>query len=343
MRFGPVPLAEATGAILAHSVPAVRVPHAMGRTYRISKGAILGAAELADIAAAGLDEVWIARPGPQEVGEDVAALRIARALAAGDPGWDLSEAATGRVNLRAAHAGVVRLDAAAVHAVNRIDPAITVATVPPWKRLPQGGLAATVKIIPFAVSQSALAEACAAAEGAMAMVPPAVVGATLIETRIGSDVPPDKGRRSMITRLARLSVRLSPRVVVPHRAPAIAAALSAAPGEVLMILTASATSDIADIAPEGLRHAGGAVDHFGMPVDPGNLLFLGRLGDKPVIGLPGCARSPAMNGADWVLDRLLCGVPVTGPDIMAMGVGGLLKEIPERGRPRDRDARGQGA
>jgi molybdenum cofactor cytidylyltransferase len=72
-----------------------------------------------------------------------------------------------------------------------------------------------------------------------------------------------------------------------------------------------------------------------MPVDPGNLLFFGQLRGKPVIGLPGCARSLALNGADWVMERILCGVPVTPDDIAAMGVGGLLKEIPVRGRLRD--------
>tara|TARA_R110002074_G_scaffold33786_3_gene93736 strand:- start:940 stop:1170 length:231 start_codon:yes stop_codon:yes gene_type:complete len=73
-----------------------------------------------------------------------------------------------------------------------------------------------------------------------------------------------------------------------------------------------------------------------MPVDPGNLLFLGDLKDARVIGLPGCARSPALNGADWVLERVICGVPVTSGDIAGMGVGGLLNEIPTRPQPRDR-------
>jgi molybdenum cofactor cytidylyltransferase len=71
-----------------------------------------------------------------------------------------------------------------------------------------------------------------------------------------------------------------------------------------------------------------------MPVDPGNLLFLGHRGDTPVIGLPGCARSPALNGADWVLSRVICGVDVTPRDIAGMGVGGLLKEIVTRPQPR---------
>jgi len=104
----------------------------------------------------------------------------------------------------------------------------------------------------------------------------------------------------------------------------------------VLILTASATSDRADVGPAGVVAAGGEVSRVGMPVDPGNLLFLGAHRARPVIGLPGCARSPKLNGADWVLERIACGIP-TGPDeIAAMGVGGLLKEIPSRPSPRDR-------
>ena len=88
------------------------------------------------------------------------------------------------------------------------------------------------------------------------------------------------------------------------------------------------------MAPEAVRAAGGKIRRFGMPVDPGNLLFVGRLKKRPVIGLPGCARSPALNGADWVLSRVVCGIDVGNKDIAGMGVGGLLKEIPTRPMPR---------
>jgi molybdenum cofactor cytidylyltransferase len=103
----------------------------------------------------------------------------------------------------------------------------------------------------------------------------------------------------------------------------------------VLILTGSATSDLHDTAPQALRLAGGTVLRFGMPVDPGNLLFLGRLATRPVVGLPGCARSPALNGADWVLERLACGLEVGDAQIAAMGVGGLLKEIPIRPHLRE--------
>jgi molybdenum cofactor cytidylyltransferase len=122
---------------------------------------------------------------------------------------------------------------------------------------------------------------------------------------------------------------------VAHDETALAGALRDLPGEIALILTGSATSDLYDTAPQAVRAAGGTVARFGMPVDPGNLLFLGEQAGRPVLGLPGCARSPALNGADWVLERLACGVAVTGDDIAAMGVGGLLKEIPSRPQLRE--------
>ncbi len=159
--------------------------------------------------------------------------------------------------------------------------------------------------------------------------------AVLIETTVSDDcAAPDKGFRVMRDRLARLEVALTRGAVVAHREAALAAALKTATAELILILTASATSDINDVGPAALRAAGGDVIHFGMPVDPGNLLFLGTLYDRPVIGLPGCAKSPALNGADWVLERVICGLALTGADIQRLGVGGLLKEIPSRPRPR---------
>jgi molybdenum cofactor cytidylyltransferase len=71
-----------------------------------------------------------------------------------------------------------------------------------------------------------------------------------------------------------------------------------------------------------------------MPVDPGNLLMLGRLGAGSVIGVPGCARSLKPSGFDWVLQRVCAGIAVAADDVAAMGIGGLLDEISVRPSPR---------
>ena len=164
-------------------------------------------------------------------------------------------------------------------------------------------------------------------------MPPEIKDATLIITEIDGGAG-DKGKKAIADRLSALNVDLKKVVMVPHEVTALRDAIAAADTALTLILTGSATSDIDDVAPQALRAAGGEVSRFGMPVDPGNLLFLGQMGDRPVIGLPGCARAPALNGADWVLSRVICGIEVSPRDIARMGVGGLLKEIASRPQPR---------
>lgn len=330
MQFGPVALDFAEGAVLAHSV--------MLAQGRLRKGQVLGAADLALLRAAGVAEVVVARLGPGDVAEDAAAATLAQALVPQDGlGLLRSEAFTGRVNLNAVGPGVVEVDAAAVLALNRVDPAITLATLAPMTRVQAGTLVGTVKIIAYGVEAAALAQACKAARGALRVRPVVMTQASLILTEVPGQDPKlsAKGKRAVEARLRALGMRLAAVEVVAHSETAIAQALARAGGDMVLILTGSATSDLYDNAPQALRAAGGAVARFGMPVDPGNLLFLGNLAGRAVVGLPGCARSPALNGADWVLERLACGLQVSSDDIAAMGVGGLLKEIPIRPQLRE--------
>ena len=330
MEFGEVALGEAEGAILAHS-------EALPGGRRLRKGIVLGREEIAALAKAGIESVTVARPGPEDVHEDAAAMALARALVP-DPeaaGLALKAMGTGRVNIVANGAGIIGLKARAIHQMNQAHPMITLATVPEWQRIEPGGMAATIKIISYAVPGEGLARACALGAGAIWLCPPTRRRVVLIQTAV-ADEDGSKGHRVTADRVARLGGTLAPKQMVPHRTSDLAEAISAVQGaDLILILTGSATSDLRDTAPEALRQAGGRVVHFGMPVDPGNLLFIGKLGRVPVIGLPGCAKSPALNGADWVLERVMCGVPVTGRSIAAMGVGGLLKEIPTRPRPRE--------
>jgi molybdenum cofactor cytidylyltransferase len=104
--------------------------------------------------------------------------------------------------------------------------------------------------------------------------------------------------------------------------------------ELVLVFGASAIADRRDVIPAAIENVGGVVEHFGMPVDPGNLMLIGNANNVPVLGAPGCARSPKENGFDWVLMRLLAGLKVTRADVTGMGVGGLLMEIVTRPQPR---------
>ena len=333
MRFEPVPIAEAAGAILAHSLAAGGL--------RLKKGRLLAASDVAGLAAAGVAEVTVARLDAGDVAEDAAAEAIAAALATGlDSGDGLSRSApfTGRVNVFAEVDGLLRVDAEAVAALNRVDPAITLATLPDWARVRARQMVATVKIIPYGVAGDRVAAAAAKAGRAPVLAlhrfRPRPASLILTRTPGFKESLLAKGAEAVGVRAEGLGWTLLPPVAVAHETGAVAAAVAAAAGEVVLILGGSATSDAADVCPAGVVAAGGRLIRFGMPVDPGNLLFVAEQGGRPVIGLPGCARSPALNGADWVLERLAADLPAGDAEIAAMGVGGLLKEIPARPQPR---------
>lgn len=330
MKFGAVPLTKAEGALLAH---ALRLP-----SGKLSKGTVLTLQMLAEIAQTGLDEVIVARLEPGDIDENAAAARVAAALVpeASRPHLRITEPFTGRVNIVAEASGIIEIDVPAIEALNSVDPLITLATVPQYARVTPGMLVGTVKIIAYGVAADAAQQAAQCGAGSLRLRPARYSSAGLVLTEFGpADARlRDKSIAAIETRLIQLGMSLAETRVTGHNTAEIGAALAGLDGEMALLLTASATSDPADVGPEGVRAAGGQVTRFGMPVDPGNLLFLGEIGPRPVIGLPGCARSPALNGADWVLERVACGLQVTGADIAAMGVGGLLKEIPSRPQPR---------
>ncbi len=330
MRFGPVPLGEAQGAVLAHSLAAGGA--------KLRKGRVLSAADVAALAAAGASEVVVARLEPGDLAEDEAAALLARALAPDPAALHLSVSApfTGRVNLFAVAAGVLRVEGAGVGRLNAVDPAITLATLGDWSRVQPRQMVATVKIIPYGVAGAAAARASGVAAGLVRVLPFTGGDASLILTRTPGlkESLIAKGAEAVAARLGALGLDLVRTETVAHEAAAVAGAIAGCPPGMVLILGGSATSDAADVCPAGLVAAGGKLIRFGMPVDPGNLLFLGLQAGRPVVGLPGCARSPALNGADWVLERLAAGLAVTDADIAAMGVGGLLKEIPQRPQPR---------
>ena len=330
MKFGPVPVEEAVGAIAAHSV---RSGEAVVR-----KGSTLREEDARRLRAAGIDSVVAVRLDPGDVGEDAAALRLAEALAGEHAA--VERPFTGRSNLFATRAGILMVDRAVIDGVNAVDEAITAATLPAYKPVVEGEMIGTVKIIPYAVAGALLDRALAAAgPGGIRVAPYALSRVGVISTLMpglkASVV--DKTLAVLGRRLEPAGAAVTDEARVAHDASALAraiAAQAAGGNDLIVVFGASAIADRRDVIPAALEAAGGTVEHFGMPVDPGNLLLVGSIGGKPVIGAPGCARSPKENGFDWVLQRLLAGVPVTRADIAGLGVGGLLMEIVSRPQPR---------
>ena len=273
-----------------------------------------------------------------DVSEDVAAASIAQAVAG--EGVNVERAFTGRANLFAAQAGVLVVDRSAVDRINGVDEAITFATLSAFKPVVEGEMIATVKLIPFGV-EAKLRDAAVdvAGKGALRIAPYTIKKVGVVSTLLPGLSPKviDKTLRVTAERLAPAGASIIAERRVPHDEADLAASIKELLGlgaELVIVFGASAIADRRDVIPAAITEIGGKIEHFGMPVDPGNLLLIGSAGGVPVLGAPGCARSPVENGFDWVLMRLLAGLKVTRAELTGMGVGGLLMEIVTRPQPR---------
>ena len=325
MKFIRIPPAQASGGILAHAQKTAE--------GRIAKGQKLTAVDIQQLQQAGIKNVAVAFLEAEDTAENVAATAIGDIVC----GAQLSpqKAVHGRVNLFACCAGLLTFDRSSLTALNRISPDITLATLPPLARVEKGQMVATVKIISFAAPTAAVA-AAQKFTALLAVQPYQKMTAVLVQTRLPALAERVLDKTAAITarRLAALDNNLSGEWRCAHDRDAVATTLRAihqtAAPDLYLIAGASAVCDLADEVPAGLLAAGGSVARFGMPVDPGNLLVLGEFNKAPCIILPGCARSPKLNGFDWILARLLAGIKTDSDDIAALGAGGLLEDIVER-------------
>jgi len=332
MKFGAVPVGEAEGSVAVHSIR-------QGGLV-LKKGTLIGRDEIAALKAAGIEEIVVARIEPGDVSEDAAAAGIAAAVAG--QGVHVERAFTGRANLFAETAGVLVVDRDAIDRLNQVDESITFATLPAYKPVVAGEMIATVKIIPFAVAEKARDAALAVAKAARPLV--RIAPYRIRKIGVVSTVLPglaskviDKTLKVTQERLAPAGATIVAERRVPHEQRALAHAMEEVLGEgaeLVIVFGASAIADRRDVIPAAVEAIGGRIEHFGMPVDPGNLLLVAQARGSPVVGAPGCARSPKENGFDWVLMRLLAGLDVPRAAITGMGVGGLLMEIVTRPQPR---------
>ncbi|TNE63116.1 MAG: 4-diphosphocytidyl-2C-methyl-D-erythritol kinase [Alphaproteobacteria bacterium] len=329
MKFADIPVADALGWRLAHSVRA--------GTRRFGKGHELTAADCALIGKSGAAVVTAFRLETGDIDEDTAAAMIADLIAS--PGLEPDKASRGRVNLRATVPGVL-IVGDRIDALNAVDEAVTIATLPDQTPVRAGQLVATVKIIPYAVPVDVL-EKCKLLHGATksdgVLLHDATIqlsafrpyGAALI-----SSAARDSGKLEALTeaRLAATGGRLVSSTCCSHVAEALAGEILAAAArediDIILLSGISAISDRRDTVPAALVQAGGSITRLGMPADPGNLLMLGDISGKTVIGLPGCARSPARNGFDTILARFSAGLPLGSDAVAGLGRGGFLLGAP---------------
>jgi molybdenum cofactor cytidylyltransferase len=342
MNFCPVPLSQAEGKILGHNIA-----DQDGRRL-LRKGRPLTQEDIQLLVRIGRKSVYVAELVDGDVGENEAARRVALAAIGNSSKKNhlrLVGPSSGRANLLSQGLGILRVDAALLSWLNDHE-GLTIATLRTHTPVQTRDVVATVKIIPYAISGAVIAHVermCREHDGALIkldMLTPKAVsiifsGTPSIQEKLNAEFAPLRAR------IEALGSRIAGTEFIPLEDESGEASLAGALARQLengarLILLAGETAimDRQDIMPRALVRAGGRVEVVGVPVDPGNLLMLGYLGDIPVLGAPGCARSKKTNIIDWVLPRLLAGDTLVRRDFIQLGHGGLLEDTLQRPMPR---------
>jgi molybdopterin biosynthesis enzyme len=330
MKIARLPLDETSGHLLVHNIV-----DATGRRI-IRKGVQLSIAHLARLRELGYEELDVAVLAADDVAEDVAATQLAQALQT--PELAVKWGVGGRANLFTCVRGVLYVAVERLAALNSL-PGVTLATLPQHSvvypredplRRGKDQQVATLKIIPYAIPATVLREAIDLASGEPILtvrplpdrqVALLITGASAAQPLLRAQFEP-----ALRQRLEQLGSTLSTVVTVTHDLAAVAAAAQPMLDSHDMLIVAGQTSimDEHDVVLAGLQGLGATVLLHGAPVDPGNLLALAAVGDKPVLCAPGCARSMAPNVVDLVLPRLLAGEMLNRTEMAHLALGGLL-------------------
>jgi molybdopterin biosynthesis enzyme len=299
---------------------------------RWSKGRRLSGDDLEALGGVALpiaDPVTVIVLEADDVHEDDAALALARAAAG--RGLELRGPVQSRVDLHAAHDGVLHVRVAQLERLNRMDP-LELFTAIDGSVVSAGALVGSVKIAPHvvagAVLQAAVARLGAIPDGLVRLAPfrPMRVAAVVKESVRAADR--DRFERSVRDKVEGLGSTLTGIAYVTDDDPAVTDAVRAAvtgPDRADILLTAGGRStDPLDPFFTAVDALGGEVVRRGVPAHPGSMLWLARIGRVSVLGLPTCGAYSKATAADLVLPRLLSGERPGPRLVSSLGHGGIL-------------------
>lgn len=322
---------EAVGMALCHDM--TRIVPGASKGPQFQKGHIIRAEDIPLLLSMGKEHIYVLEVQPGMVHEEEAAQRIARAVAGS--GLEQTAPREGKVDLVAAHDGLLRIDAQRLLRLNTIED-VQMATLPDLYPVAAGKRVAGTRVVPLLVPDAVVRQAEGlGAEGPVLQVKPyrprpaavIVTGSEVYKGRIADAFGPVVQKKMQ---------RFGCQVVYTAKAPddkeTIAGHITAAvaAGAELVCCCGGMSVDPDDATPGAIRRSGAQVVSYGTPVLPGSMLLLAYLQGRAVLGLPGAVMHDPITCFDLILCRLLADETLTRHDIAAMGLGGYLAQQPGR-------------
>lgn len=323
-----VPVEEAVGKHALHDMTKI-VPE-KSKSPALRAGEMIGAADLCRLQKMGRSSVYIQEDAPQDEGwvhENEAALAFASRIAGPGIGYE-TPPHEGKINFRTKREGLFVLDREKLERFNLL-PEVICATRHSDILLPAGKQVAGCRALPLHLSRERLDQALTVLGKEplfrIQEIAPARVGILVTGTEVSQGLIRDRFQPVVADKVEKLGCTVQCTRIVPDQRRAIVEGVrSMLRQEVDLVLTTAGLSvDPDDQTRQGLREAGLDSELYGMPVLPGAMTLLGRIGRTRVLGVPACALFYRTTSLDLLLPRVLAGREITRRDLAELAEGGL--------------------
>jgi len=325
-----VEVTAAVGLPLGHDITEVVVDAVADRKIKrvaFRRGHIITAEDIPHLLDLGKTAIYISDPDSPQMHEDDAALAVAPRAAGAHIEHD-ARPREGKISFRAACDGVFRVDPERLYRINRLE-VPTLPTLPTNFPVRRGQQVAGFRIVPLTCDPAVIDQVLAELDTPLLSVAPFVLKTAAVLVT-GSEVHEGRIQDGFQPRLRQtlepFGVQVTRGEILPDDRARIATAVREAVQECDIVFVTGGTSvDPDDVTVAAMADAGAAFPVRGMPMQPGNNLTIGAVGEIPVCAVPAATLFHRATSLDVLLPRLLARVPITADDIHRLGHGGLAQ------------------
>lgn len=331
MFFGELKTESSLNCILTSSIFVI---DANNQKVKISKGTTITDKHIEVFLKNNIDSIVCAKLERDDIEENKAVHEISKKIIfKSKSNLMIDKPKQGRCNLISSVNGVIKFNPKQLLSINSVTDKIAVASLKNLSFVKKNQVVISIKAIPFAINKIILNSVIEKSSNCFQILPFKNKVIHLIQT-INESLPKKVIEKTILVtrnRLKNCNIDSFYEKKCEHSITELSRKIKESIDEnadIILVFGASAITDINDVIPKSLVKNGGTIQRLGMPVEPGNLMLLGKLKKNnkniPIVGMPGCARSPKENGVDWILWRLFCDLGISKKEINDMGNGGLL-------------------
>ena len=328
---------EAVGMALSHDITEIRRDGFKGAAFK--KGHVVQEADLCRLQKLGKRHLYILKIEEGYLHEDEAALALAEAFCG--PGvFFRDEPREGKVNLLAAHNGLLKVNIDALMEINLLEEVMCASRHTDFP-VKAGDIVAGLRAIPLVIHSGIIDQAVSLARsnGSLFQVKPlrkAKVGLVITGSEVFARLIDDQFEPVLRQKIAQIGSETHGVAFAPDDADFIEKLIRQflAEGADLLLVTGGMSVDPDDVTRQGIRQAGAVDFMYGAPVLPGAMFMMAAIEGVPVLGLPACGLYHETTVFDLVLPRILAGEQLTRRDLARLGHGGLCLHCPQCRYPR---------